>query len=246
MPSPLAVANVKKVIQELEQTAVAVSVMGTTTRKLREMADMVEPIVDALVGSRPDVHRARVDVVRLIHNTRVSSTRAAMAADRLRQLASGLRRVQGLVSGGLGRTEASFRVGPFEVVNIWGYTKPELASAKKVLAGAARQLDNIGLPKLARAKVYLDPASAGGAFVAYQRSDDSLVMDLRRQGVARDVFYALGARLWRQDFSSGDKETWGNEAGANRFQGAFADALTGKKLDPDARARLQMTVGVAA
>lgn len=243
VPKPLDASNLKRVITELEQTAVAVSVMGTTTRKLKEMAALVEPIAGALVGMRPDVRRVRIDLHRRIHNAKVSSVKGSTAAIKIRDMVAGLRKVQGLLTKGLGDTGTVFKVGGFEVTNVWGYSKVELGSARNALGDASRQLARAGLSSLGEATVVLDPEEAVG-FIEYDPKRSLLVMDLRRPGDAKNVYRALAARLWREELRGEAKETWGGEQGLERFQTAFSDLMSGRRLDRDPRARLQVTVGV--
>lgn len=239
---PLSVSHINLVITELEQTAVAVSVMGTSARKLMDMASIVKPITAALVGDRPEVERVRSTLRQLTRTVWTASTQARPASDALRRLAAGLRKVHGLISKGLGDVEVEVEVESFEMLNVWGYTRVEMASAKKALGDAARRVKRFGIPTLAVGIVVLDPREAS-AFASYRRTDDAIVMDLSRSGGAWDVYYALSARLWR-DMRAAEKEVWGN--GEDRFRNAFADMLEGrKKPSPDTLARLQITAGIA-
>ena len=239
--SPLSSANVQVVIRELEQTAWAVSAVGTTRRKLKEMAALVEPIAKALVGMRPDVRRVRLELHQLIQAVQLASVKARPAADQLRRLAAALRKVLGLLGQRIGNVDAEFDVSGFPVVNVWGFSSREMAPVTNALSSAASKLKLFGLSDL-QTTVVLDP-QATGYFVEYNPRTDILVMDPKRSGFGRwNVFYALARRIWLRRFRQNDKEVWSIGMGAETFYTSFADMLDGRKVGRDAQARLRVTV----
>lgn len=239
-------SSLKRVVKKLEQTAVAVSVMSTTRRKMKEMVELVEPVADALVGSRPEVDGVRLELKRLMQNARVSNVRARPAAERLRALARGVEKVQTIVGRGMGDVDSSTRQGDFTIVNTWGYTDSEAKSATRALDTAARKLARVGLPVVVGGMVELDPVRAKRKFVSYDGSVDELVFDPKQSSNDKQVLSAFAERLWAQEFAAGDIETWGGKGGLGRFQEAFAAVLDGDKVDADTTARLQVTVGKMA
>lgn len=246
---PLSDFYLKAVIKEIEQTTVAVSVMGTTSAKLKEMANLVVPIGDSLKGKRPEVDKTRKSLVRRIHNVVVSSTKPRQASKALRELSTEVKEVQNLLKKGTGDTESIIQVGGFEVVNTWGYTQAEIRPVRRILERASKALVKVGLPTVATGLVELNPEKVGGSlFVVYIPENDLLVFDLGQSGPAdsEKIFAVLAERLWMQEFVKADKETWGNGKGLPSFSKAFADKLVGQKMSGDVTARLQVTVGKLA
>lgn len=218
--------------------------MGTSIAKLKEMAALADTISDSLVGDRPEIARVRTRMRQLIQDVRVSGKSAQPASTALRRMADGLRKVSALVAHRLVDVPDEFEVESFSVLNTWGYSIVEMATAGKALGDAARRLRKGGLPELSKCIVQLDPRLAA-AFVTYRRDNDTLAMDLSRTGGAWDVYYALGARLWR-GFREKERELWGGSTGDERFQTAFADLMDeSKKPSRDVLARLQLSIGGA-
>lgn len=237
--------HIRRIVTELEQTAVAVSVVGTSFAKLKEMATIAETVLDSLVGDRPEIARVRLLVRQLIQNVRVSGTGAQVASTALRRLANGMSRVDALVKHGLTDAQDEFDIETFSVLNVWGYSTEELGTARKSLGDVARKLRRLGMPELSSCIVQLDPRLAS-SFVSYLRDNDTLAMDLSRRGNDWDVYYALGARLWK-GFQGKDRELWGGVAGDDRFQKVFADTMSEReKPSRDTRARLALSIGIEA
>jgi len=246
---PLTDSYLKAVVKELEQTAVAVSVVGTTPRKLKDMAALTVPITDALVDARPEVVKARSVLKRAAHNARTSTVKARQASAALRALAKEVGDIQKMVSKGIGKTKSLVKIAGSEVVNTWGYTDSEMRDVLRALEKAAKAVMGAGLPTAAGGLAELNPNKVQGAsFVQYDAPNDLFVFDLRKAGSANveNVLRALAERLWLQEFNKGDKETWEGKKGVRGFSQAFADILTGKRVDKDTTARLQVTVGKLA
>jgi ppGpp synthetase/RelA/SpoT-type nucleotidyltranferase len=250
--NPLADAYLKAAIKEIEQTAVAVSVVGTRTWKLKQMAGLVEPVADALVGERSEVAKVRSRLKRLAHNAQVSVTDARQASAALEELAKGLRDARRMLEKGLGGAEPVFGVADFQVLNSWGYSDSEVRDVKRVLERVYKHMQDIGLLTVSGGLAELNPGGVKGAvFVQYDPDSDMLVFDLgKARSVADDtekVLQALAERLWKQEFRSGDRETWGEgKNGMVSFSGAFAGLLSGRRVDKEDAARLQVTAGKMA
>jgi ppGpp synthetase/RelA/SpoT-type nucleotidyltranferase len=247
--NPLADSYLKAAAKEIEQTAVAVSVMGTAPWKLKQMAGLAEPVADALEGERPEVAKPRSALKRLIHNTKTSSIKAHQASKALRALAKGLTDTRRMVAKGLGNADPFLRGAGFEIVNTWGYTSSEIRDATRTLEATTKVLNGVGLPTAVGGLAELNPARVkGSAFVQYDPHGDLFIFDLAKSGSGNleSVLRAVGERLWLQEFGRGDKETWGNGRGSGAFSRAFAELLTGRRVDADTMARLQVSVGKLA
>lgn len=242
--NPLASQSLRSVARELEQTAVAVGVVGTTRRKLKEMASLAEPVLAALKGERPEVDAVRTSLRQAIHNAKMANTKASAASDKLRALARVIARVQGLIQKGMGDVEAEYEVGPFKVMNVWGYQKSDVNRLKPLLEGAGRKLSDADQGHIVYGSVVLDPRQTS-SFVTYSVARDSLVFDLSVRGKVEDVVYALGLRWWVQERSEVAYDVWGRSgSGMQRFQTAFANYVMGQPMSDDERARIMVTLGV--
>jgi ppGpp synthetase/RelA/SpoT-type nucleotidyltranferase len=250
--NPLAASYLKAAAKEIEQTAVAVGVVGTRSWKLKQMAALVEPMVEALVGERPEVVKTRGRLKRLVHNARVSVTDARQASAALNGLADGVREVQRLVSKGVGNAEPMISASGVELANTWGYSASEARDALRALERANRALESVGLLTATGDFAELNPGRVKGAgFVEYDADSDMLVFDLgKSRSLAentQNVLQALGERLWRQEFRSRDREPWGDgKRGLAAFSEAFAGMLSGRRLAEGMTARLSTTVGQMA
>jgi len=236
---PLSDGNVKLVIKELEQTAVAASVVGTSTRRLKELGALAEAVAAALRGERPEVKKLATRLRQLAQNAKISGTRNYQAPRAMRALASGVVRVQELLKKKIGNAPASFTAGGFTVKNEWGYSEAEAKSALHALEKTSRALTGVGLSTVV-SDVDLWPGTA----VQYMRELDSVAIDPKKNETAEDILKALAERTWDSEFRSADRETWGDSQ--KRFTAAFAQAMLGKKLDRGTAARLQVTVGKLA
>lgn len=238
---PLDDRNVKLVVTELEQTAVAASVVGTSTRRLKELGALADAIADALTGERAEVKKLRTRLRQLSQNAKISGTRNYQAPRAMRALAAGVVQVQALLKKGIGKAPLDFAAGGFTAKNGWGYTEAEARSALRALEKASRALTGVGLGT-AVADVDLWPGTA----VQYLRDLSSIAIDPDKNVTSEDILAALGQRLWDSEFRDADFETWGGKTSPGRFAAAFAEAVSGKKLDPETAARLQTTVGKLA
>lgn len=236
--------KIRKVVIELSQVAVAVQTMGRTTRKkLGQMADLADGLARELHGLRSEIVNARFGLESAIRAVRSASIKGNSPGQKLRELAKAVDDLKRLVARNLVDAEAAFRIDGFDIRNAWGYSKFEVRDGARALEGAAKELRRVGLGKLVRGRVELDPGQNPRAFVLYEPISDALILNLSRSGThnVRDVLRALAGRLW-VDLDQGGYETWGGPANSQRFETAFASALVGK-VDPDTAARLETTVG---
>lgn len=234
---PLSPRNLKAVARELDETAVAVSVVGTSHHKLRELAALTDPIADSLHGDRREAVAMRSRLRRLAHNVGSSVTGAGPASDAIRSLADGVREVMDMVRGGVGVRHETPGIPPFLFVNDWGYTEDEVRSALPALREAGKALDAVGLMPT-DLSVSLEDGRHG-----YDRMRDTLIIDPQRTLGADDVLAGVADWLWRR-FGPDEIEVWGGGEGGNeRFATAFARSLLGRSVDPEAAARLETTVG---
>lgn len=240
--------SLTRVARELDETAVAVSVMGTRRKKLKEMAALAEPIPDALVGTRPEVEKVRRELLRAIQNVKVSSEKARPASEKLRALAKAVRMTQDLVGKRLGDVDIGFEAGGFLVSNVWGYTNSEARTTMSALEKAARRLTKVGLGSVVGGDAALSPEDTGRKFVVYDKADDALLFDPSRSGSGDEkaILEALAERVWWQEFGPDEFEVFRATGGLERFREAFAALLVGDRVSPDATARLKVTVGKLA
>jgi len=236
---PLSARNIERVRVELEQTAVAVSVVGTSKQRIAQLIDLVEPIAEALVGARSEVNRLRGRLRRSMHNLRVSNLSQRHASEKMRALVGAVSYVGEAVKVGIGNAEPSFEVDGFFVINVWGYNESELRLTVSTLKRAAKELDAVGLAPA----ISVELSGGGSKFATYLRDRDGLDLDPTRAASMGELFEAIGEGFWVRDFRSEDRETWGGRLSVRKFTDAFGKALTGWKLDAETVARLQMTVG---
>jgi hypothetical protein len=237
---PLSDRNVALVIKELEQTAVAASVVGTSPRRLRELARLVEVIADALVGERPETKKLATRLRQLVHGVKTSGIKNYQSPRAMRALAAGVAEVSKLIKRGIGNAPVAFTVGDFAVRNTWGYSEAEAQPALRVLGKVGKTFSDVGLRTAASTVELWDT----GAAPEYVRELDAIVVDPDRSEL-EGLIKALGRRLWDEEFRQADFETWGGKD-PRRFVAAFASTMSGGKLDAETAARLQVTVGKLA
>jgi hypothetical protein len=247
MASPLSRQALARVYKELDEVAVAVSVVGTRRQKLMDLARMAYPARDALVGSRPEVKKLRDDLTRAIHNVRRSQTRPARASKAIWKLAAQIKRVQKLVAKGLGDVPSSMSAGGLEVSNVWGYSEREAKPLLGRLDKALGRAKDLGLgSQVVYGEVILDPGKAGGRAVSYDPHKDQLVGDPSK-GSNRDldIAEALAARVWLASFGPEEHAEWGGSpSDFDGFVRLFSDMLAGKKLDRGLATIMAATTGV--
>ena len=234
---PLSDRNIALVIKELDETAVAASVTGTSITRLKELAALAEPIADALTGHRPETRRAAMRLRQLAQNVRVAGTRAYQAPSSVKALSAVVSEIRDLVKKGLGHTEKALSAGGFEVINGWGYTDAEARGALRALTRAGELLVARGLGS-AVMKVEL---VGSGPAEDYDEDRDMLLLNPNGVIDVNGVLRRIGARIWEAQFGNEDRETWGGNRG--RFCMAFAAAMRRRKLDQETLARLQVSVG---
>ena len=234
--NPMAPQKLRAAIKELEQTAVAVSVMGTSPRKLKEMAGLAEPVLDAMVGERHEVAAVRSELKKAVQAVRMSSLKAAQASTKMNALAGVMKRVLALVGKGLADVKGEEVAGSFAMVNTWGYPDRDVSSMKTLLVNAERKLNASGFGDVANGIMYLDPRVAEGA-VSYSKQGDFLAADLDMRADVRAIVHALGARWWYREMGRSTYEVWGDAV--ERFQDAVADFVVGRPTSTDTEARVK-------
>jgi hypothetical protein len=239
---PLRPRNIERVRKELEQTAVAVSVMGTSHQRLKQLASLAEPIAETLVGARPEVRKARSHLRRSMHNVRTSPIDARHAAGKIRNLAAAVEDVAKLVGSGLGDVDTEPTLAGIDAVNVWGFTETELRPTERVLRKAVDAMKKVGLTVPG-----IELSGDGPRFATYLSDRDAIDInpDHALTGSALNVIIgALADRVWILEFRTADYETWGHSMDA--FVEAFVSTVRGSKLDSELAARLQTTVGKLA
>jgi len=237
---PLLPRNIESAHKELEQTAVAVSVVGTSRYRLRQLAELVKPIAEALHGSRPEVSKLRGRLRRATHNMLMSSLSQRPASEKIRGLAEVVADVLEVVQDGVGNTSGELSAFGFEVTNVWGYNDDELRQTLAVLKRAADEMREVGLGVV---QTGVELSGDASVFASYLRDRDAIEVNPSRATSISGLLEALADRIWVRNFSATDHETWGGKFSSSRFKDAFAKTLTGWKLDQETAARLQVTVG---
>ena len=235
--------NFRSVIRELRQTGAAVSLIGTKKTKLNKLVGKVQPMLDAMVGTRPETKRVRNNLTRRIHNLRKASTAAIPASKAIMGALMGVQEIQKLVDQrGLADVPATFEAAEFTLENVWGYSEREVLATTLVLKRASRLMTDVGLATIS-GTIILDPALSRGTYIGYSPSDGVFLADIDRalSGDIVEFLGARGARAWFEKLKAEDQETWGRDP--ERFAIAFARKLATGTVDPDTSARLAVSVG---
>jgi len=247
MALPLSKQNLAKVFKELDEVAVAVMVVGTRRPKLMQLARIVLPVRDALVGTRPEVRKIRDDLTRAMHNTRRSPLRQRPASKAIKALAAEVKKVRKLVDGKLGDVPSSFKVSRLTAINTWGYSEREARPFLDRLDRALKKAKALGLDKqVVYGEVILDPDEAGSRALYYDPHGDRLIGNPSK-ATNRDseIGEALAARVWLATFGSEEHTEFGGiRAGFDPFVRLFTDMLNGKKLDRGHATIMATTTGV--
>lgn len=244
--SALSRQYLERVYRELDEVGVAISVVGTRRQKLMELARLVVPISDALIGMRPDVKSVRDDLVRLTHNMRRAQVKQRPASRAVRAVADKVKDVQRLVNLGLGDVPRDFIVGKMTFLNYWGYTKNEIQPFVDVLENVNSVLKKMGLlDEIGDAFVTLDPSRSSQASMTYDLVSDSFFADpLRARARTRGVTDSIGARMWVKLFERKDVDTWGGSQQAwESFSKSFFLLIKGKKLKKIDSAKMTVSLG---
>ncbi len=240
MASPLSKTNLTFVVRELDEVALAMSVTGTRRKKLVELGQMADEVIEALIGDRPEVTKLRAELEKLSRGVKMAGTKAKQSAQAVRAMRDGVKKVQKLVNRGLGDADVRLKVGGFEVDNVWGHTATEVRATKSTLIKATKILHKAGLDDLVNGEVLLDPDRAGSDFSVYEVLGDLVVINVAGGDQLRSLLMALGRRAWVK-VPSEKMEPWGGLWAADRFAETFADALT-KKVDAKVAALLKTTI----
>ncbi len=231
------------VIRELDQISVAVSVVGTKQAMLTRLSEIVDRMIEAMVGTRPEVKKLRDDLIRRSFNMRRASKRPLPASKAIRAALLKLKELRKLVDQqGLADVPLMFTVDGFDLENVWGYSESEVRVTTIALKRTNKLLVDVGL-KLDPMYVLLDPKVARGSYFRLNDRDDVFEADLgqRLSGDLREVLEAVGAWVWLQVLDREDWELWGRDR--DRFAGAFARKLATEAVNPDTAARLVLSVG---
>lgn len=239
-----------RIIKELDEVSVAVSLTGTGRVKIKQLLDMVRPILDGLVGDRPEVAKLRQRLRLAMHNLQRSGV-DQRAARKMRDLLVVVRDVQKLIDQAkIGDAPAQALVGDFEVINVWGYSESEMRPLMGVLKTTTKLLASVGLSR-GTLPVMLDPREMGrgrgqmSQYAVYDPEDDLVVInpDARLSGDLEAVLGAVATRVWFVDMKLNDYETWDGGGGIDGFRRGFARKLALGQADSDTDARLSTTVG---
>ena len=234
MSKPLSRQSLAKVYKELDEVAVAVSVVGTRRQMLMKLARMAYPVRDALVGARPEVSKLRESLTRAIHNTRRASLKQRPASRAIWALAAEIKKTQKLVGDSLGDVPLGFRSGGMDIENVWGYTEREVKPFLDRFDRMLRKIMTLGLDaQVAYGEVVFDPDNANRRALFFDPHNDRLVADpLKGTNRKADIGEALAARVWLASFGAKEHESWGGRhLGFDNFSRAFTRMLEDKKLD---------------
>jgi len=238
--------NLDRIKTELEQVATAISVAGTRRQKLLELSRLVVPVIESLVGVRPEVKKVRDSLRRESHNVAHSKTRAVYAAKNVRALASAVGNTKRLLRMGLGDVPAAFGVGEMVLLNVWGYTDRELVPFLNSIRRAHDFIKKTGLSEdIERTSVLLDPNDAGGKALFYDPINDSFSADpIAGKHRYRDIIDAFAGKIWVKKFGKSDVNVWGEPSVAwYPFSDAFFLIATGKPISNDVMERMSSTFG---
>lgn len=231
--------NLLRVRREFDEVGLAASVVGTSSRKVHELVRLVEPLIVAIEGDRPEIDAVRGALVRAVHNLKRSKTdRSAGAAMwQVRDAISALDTVVHKL--GLATQDNEWNLGRLVISNAWGYRRNE---TKRVEAEMRRTVEGLGQVGLFRRLVYgtvvVAPAASRASAAWYDRSNDSFGVD-PEWATEPQILEAFAARLWYHWFGSGDRATWPSK---ESFAMAFAHYVLGRRLSGDERARIDVTV----
>lgn len=231
--------RLKWVRRELDQVGAAVSLVGTRRPMLLRMARYLEPSIEGLRGTRPEVRKLREALLRAQNNLQRGPTTPLRAGRNLRVARDLMDDVIQLQGKGMLDLPEEYEEGRLALKNVWGYTPDELRVFRGVLRQVVSDLSDAGLyRKLVYGDVVLDPEASGK--LTRDPKNDALVADPLRARKKSDFFEVFGLRVWSELFDASDRRTWGT---MNRFVEAFARAMGGKSLDQEEKARLRVTVG---
>lgn len=239
----------QRVMRELDQVSVAATLTGTSFPKIKQLADMVQPLHDGLVGERPKVRKIRRRLRLALHNLR-RSPKDTRVAKRLTELLYVVRDLQQLVEReGLGAVAESVLADDFQIINIWGYTDRELKVLSVLLRRASKLLADVGLgmgtlPVFASPSMMKRARGSSRVYMLYDSRDDVFIAnpDARLSGDYQAVLEALAERIWEGGLTSEDRDVW-RPGGLAAFASAFAEKLASGVAGSDTEARLAVTVG---
>jgi len=240
---PLTTNHLDRVYRELDEVAVAVSVVGTRRQMMEKLIGYVQPVAEALVGTRPKVASVRGELWRTMHNARKARLGAREASTAIWAMASAVKATKDLVKRQrLGDVEPVGEAGGFPLLNIWGYTRRETAGLRQELRAVSRQINALGLED-ALGTVVLDEKRAKNDAFRYDGQGD-FIADPKRPLGGQDVLEAVGLKVWGELFKGRHREMWQRDR--DLFIDAFVARARGESQSADVRARLTATVGRVA
>ena len=244
MKSQLSRQNLDKIFKELDETSVAVSVVGTRRQKLMDLARMVLPVRDALFGTRPEVSKVRSNLTRAMHNVRRAQLQPRPASKAIKALAVEIVEVKKLLASKLGDVPETFALGGMTVQNVWGYTEGE---GRQFIERMKRSLDkakSLGIDGLEYGDVVFDPEMTQGAAVSYDPHLDRIYANPSKVSNRADIGEVLASRMWLSVFGPKEHIDWGGSRGFDGFVRIFSDMLSGKKIDRGIAGIMAATAGV--
>lgn len=245
--------EMRSLAKELEEVAVAVSLVGTSHTKVGELAKRATAIADQLHGDRPEVKKLRSEIVRRVHDLKVVP-KNQKAARAMRALRAAIETARNAVKNGLGDVPFEFDMnfrGPwtgFPVGNAWGYTAAEADSSLRALRRTFTRLAELGLRPSKDITLVLDPTWSEGWSAKYDRDWEAIVMDPEGRGTegggsegqSFQMAVAMGHHLWHEVMKGTEREAWPS---VGAFALAFGTFLVGQPVTADDAARLVVTIG---
>lgn len=240
MSNEVTLSGLKQIRREFDEIGVAASVVGTSHDMLYRLSRMATPVVNALVGARPDVARVRGDLTRALHNLTHGGIDTS-SAKRMKDVVVVLDRVIKLEQNGLGFVPRDLRMLRSDVVNSWGYSEREISRVSKIIHDAMSAVDDVGmLKRLSGIDVVLHPTH--GEFATYDERFGALVVNVDGKHPTLSTFRALAIYMWSTLFDDADRRAWGsNASGRARMVESFAAMMMMKKSNDIDFMRLVVT-----
>ena len=227
--------------KELDQIGVAMSLVGTRRPMLLKMSRYLEPIIEGLRGSRPEVRKVREKLVRAQHNLERGPTSPLRASKNMWAARDLVDQVLKLKDKGLLDLPEEYSEGRVTLENAWGYTRDELRGFRGLFRQVIAEFADIGLyDKLAYGVIELDPEESKAQLLSYDERTDRFIANPDRGKSKTAIYAAFSGRLWDKLFISADRQSWPTRG---QFVTSFVKAMRGHGLSSEDRARLQVTVG---
>jgi hypothetical protein len=222
--------------KEVDQVAVAASVVGIAYAKAGELTRLASAVGDGLKGDRPEVQRVRLAIIQRIHDVRtVAGAKMPLA---VRGLSDALFDAVALLKRGLGDGVEEWKVGSWTIANTYGYTDAEMRTLLGYIKQLASAMDKAGI-KLPDVGFALDPTWTLGPLAIYDPQWETVAMDPDGHGDFSTLASAVGRNLWDGLFTRIDREAWSS---VGDFVSAFATMMAGDTLSADEAARLTVSL----